>query len=154
MRPQGGITPLPSLLPPWQSGPYTYITFLILILNSGTADKIDRLQVLQNKALSNVDNNEHPDLDTRGMSNYYRVTPLKECRAEHLSLIMYSFSKYSRYIEESRPEIHLRNRDKIKFKTHKRVHEKYLKSPLSGGITMWDRIPESDQQSTIFCYTY
>ena len=28
------------------------------------------------------------------------------------------------------------------------LHEKYLKSPLSRGITMWDRIPESVQRST------
>ena len=118
------------------------------IVDSAPADKIDRLRVLQNNALRIIDNKEHPDLDTTGLSNYYRVTPLKERRAEHLSLVMYRFSKKDKYIERSRPEVDLRNRNKIKFKAHKRVHEKYPKSPLSQGITMWDRIPESVQRST------
>ena len=36
----------------------------------------------------------------------------------------------------------------VKFKTYHRVHEKYLKSPISQGVIMWDRIPESVQRST------
>ena len=87
-------------------------------------------------------------LDIVALSTHYRIAPFQERRAEHLSLIMYRLSKDDRYIEKSRPEIPLRNRNKIKFKTHKRVYEKYLKSPHPRGIKMWDRIPESVQRST------
>ena len=31
---------------------------------------------------------------------------------------------------------------------YKRQYEKYLKSPLSLGIALWDRIPESVQKAT------
>ena len=61
---------------------------------------------------------------------------------------MYRLSRDDRFLEEARPEIHLRNRNKIKFKLYKRVHEKYLKSFISRGVVMWDRIPESVQRST------
>ena len=118
------------------------------MVESGPKDKVDRLQVLQEKAVRLIDNNEHPEMDIHILSNYYRIVPLKERRAEHLCLIMLRRSTDTRYLDNSRPEIHLRNRNKIKFKTAKRVHEKFLKSPISRGVTMWDRIPESVQKST------
>ena len=118
------------------------------MVESGPADKIDRLRILQDRALRIIDNNEHRGLDAAALSNYYRVTPLNERRAEHLNINMYRLSRYDRYIEKARPTICLRNHNKIKVKTHKNVHEKYLKSPFSRGKRMWDRIPESVQRST------
>ena len=64
------------------------------------------------------------------------------------SVVMHRLSKNDHLLDMSRPEIHLRNHNKVKFKTHNRIHEKYLKSPISRGVTMWDRIPESVQRST------
>ena len=57
-------------------------------------------------------------------------------------------SRDNKYVEKARPEVHLRSRNKIKFKIYKRVHEMYLKSPISRGTLMWDWIPESIQRST------
>ena len=118
------------------------------MVESGPSDKVDRLQVLQEKAVKIIDNKEHPEMDIPILSNYYRIAPLKERRAEHLCVLMLRRSKDEMYLDNSRPEIHLRNRNKIKFNTFKRIHEKYLRSPISRGITMWDRIPESVQKST------
>ena len=118
------------------------------IVESGPADKIDKLQSLQDKAVKIINNKEQTQLDAAVLATVYRIKPLKERRAEHLSLVMYRLSKENLYVEKARPEIHLRNRNKIKFKAHKRVHERYLKSPLSRGISMWDRLPESVQRST------
>ena len=86
-------------------------------------------------------------MDSALLSNY-RITPLKEHRAEHLSAVMYLFSKDDKYLDNSRPEINLWNRNKVKLKTFKRVHEKYLKSPFSQGLKMCDRISESVQRAT------
>ena len=118
------------------------------MVEAGPADKIERLQTLQDRAVRIIDNKEHPKMDKTELSLYYRISPLKERRAEHLSAVMYRLSTDSWYLDIARPEIHLRNQNKIKFKTHNRVHEKYLKSNISRGITMWDRIPESVQGST------
>ena len=51
-------------------------------------------------------------------------------------------------IEQARPNIHPKGRNKVKFKIYERKKEKYLRSPISGGATMWDRIPEQIQRST------
>ena len=101
------------------------------MVESGPMDKIKRLQGLQDKAVKIIDNKAHPEMDISALSTFYRVDPLKERRAEHLCVIMLRFSKNNRYVDNSRPEFHLRNRNKIKFKTVKRVLEKYLKSPFS-----------------------
>ena len=61
---------------------------------------------------------------------------------------MYRLSKNVELLENVRPNVHLRNRNKIRFCSHKRTYEKYLKSPMSRGITMWDRITEAVQRST------
>ena len=119
-----------------------------LMVESGPKGDIDRLQTLQDKALRIVDNNYHKTLDGDMLSNLYRVMPLKLRRAEHLGLVMYRLSAVDDHIEQPQPYMQLRNTNKIKFKQYKRQHEKYLKSPMSRGITLWDRIPESVQRST------
>ena len=82
------------------------------------------------------------------LANLYRITPLKLRRAEHLGLIMYRLSAEDHYIKRNRPNVNLRSNNRIKFIQHNRQYEKYLKSPLSRGITLWDRIPEAVQKST------
>ena len=82
------------------------------------------------------------------MSGHYRLQPLKLRRAEHMACSTYPLSVYSKLLEKGRPIIRLHSRNKIKFKLHKQVYEKYLKSPLSYGITLWDRFPEPVQRSS------
>ena len=79
------------------------------MVDSGPAGRIDRLRILQNKAVCIIDNREHPELDTQRLSDYYRIILLKERRAENLGLIMYRLSKESKHLEKSRPEVHLRS---------------------------------------------
>ena len=115
----------------------------------GPAGGIARLQKLQDRALRVIDNNKHRALDTDMLANLYRITSLKLRRTEHLGLTMYRLSTDDCYIERSRPTVsNLRSNNKIKFIQHKRQCEKYLKSPLSRGITLWDRIPEAVKKST------
>ena len=124
------------------------VEYADIMVESGPTDKITRLQTLQDRALRIIDNKEHQNLDVDELSVHYRILPLKLCRSEHLGSVMYRLSKNNSMLEYTRPRVHLRNHNKIKFKVHKRIYEKYLKSPLSRGITVWDRIPESIQRST------
>ena len=107
------------------------VEYADLMVESGPRDGVTRLQGLQDKALRIIDNKKHPTLDVEGLSHYYRVTPLKSRRAEHLNAFMYGLSKKHEYIEKTRPSINLRSRNKVKFINYKRRYEKYLKSPLS-----------------------
>ena len=124
------------------------------MVGSGPKDKAERLQTLQDRAIRIIDNNEHRELNKPALSAYYRITPLNERRAEHLCVVMHRLSKNDHLLDISRPEIHLRNHNKVKFKTHNRINEKYLKSPILRGVTMWDRIPESIQSSLYLCFVY
>ena len=78
----------------------------------------------------------------------FRLEPLQLHRAEHLACTMYRLSKRICLLEKDRPGIHLRSRNKVKFKKYNRTYEKYLKNPMARGIILWDRIPESVQRST------
>ena len=119
-----------------------------LMVESSPAGNIARLQTLQDRALRIIDNKKHRALDVDVLANLYRITPLKLRRAEHLGLIMYRLSAEDHYIKRNRPNVNLRSNNRIKFIQHNRQYEKYLKSPLSRGITLWDRIPEAVQKST------
>ena len=118
------------------------------LVESGSTVNVNKLQTLQDKAVRIIDNKEHRHLGAEGLHLLFRLSPLKLRRAEHLACSMYWFSKDIFRLEKGRPSVHLRSRNKIKFKAPKRVYEKYLKSPLSRGTVLWDRIPESIQRST------
>ena len=118
------------------------------VVESGPSEKVSKLQLLQDRAVRIIDNKEHRGLGVDGLTNLHRLNMLKFRRAEHLACSMYRLSTDTTRLERSRPNVHLRSRNKIKFKSHKRTYEKYLRSPLSRGITLWDRIPKQVQRST------
>ena len=61
---------------------------------------------------------------------------------------MYRISKIEAYLDTSRPEIILRNRDKIKFVTAKTKLTKVTKSPYYRGVSLWDMLPQQVQRAT------
>ena len=119
-----------------------------LVVESGPPDKVARLQKLQDRAIFTIDDDRHSKLDIDVVSNLYRITPLKIRRAEHLSLMMFRLKSDPIRVETTRSTIHLRGRNKIKFKKYKRQNEKYLRSIFHRRVTMWDRIPEQVQRAT------
>ena len=66
---------------------------------------------------------------------------------EHHSAIMYRLSKKGQLLDNFRPNINLRSNRKIKFKIRRRNMQKFLKSPMSRGIKIWNRIPQAIQRS-------
>ena len=118
------------------------------MVECGPVQQVNKLQTLQDKAVRIIDNREHRHLGADGLHLLFRLNLLKLRRAEHLACSMYRLSKDIFRLEHGRPSVHLRSRNKIKFKIPKRNYEKYLKSPLSRGVVLWDRIPELIQRST------
>ena len=95
------------------------VEYADLLVESGPPDKVTRLQKLQDRAICIVDDGRHSKLDIDVVSNLYRITPLKIRRAEHMSLVMFRLKNDPTRIEAARPTIHLRGRNKIKFKNIK-----------------------------------
>ena len=53
-----------------------------LIVECGPADKVNRLQGLQDRALRIIDSKEHPCLEVEGLSLHYKVIPLNQIETE------------------------------------------------------------------------
>ena len=65
---------------------------------------------------------------------------LSNLRNSHVALSMLGVKGHrnGRLLDTLRPKIHLRSRKKVKFKYPFRNMQKFLRSPLSRGITIWD----------------
>ena len=119
-----------------------------VMIRSGPQGDIQRLENLHERVIRIIDNRQHPKAEIADLQRIYNIRPISARQDEHLCSLMYRLSKIPRLLIHQRPRVHLRNRRKIKFKPYKRTYEKYLKSPLSRGISLWDRLPENVQKST------
>ena len=82
------------------------------------------------------------------LQDLYGLKSVTKRQDEHLYTLMYGLSKRLDHIEEHRPEVHLRGRNKVKFRKYKRTFEMFLKCPLARGVFLWDRLHEDVQKST------
>ena len=114
------------------------------MVKSGPHNDILRLERLHERAIKIIDNKQHPRATLANLRAIYRIPEIGVRQDEHSC----SLSKNPELLTHARPRVHLRNRGKIKFKSYKRTYEKYLKSPLSRGMSLWDRLPENVQKST------
>ena len=119
-----------------------------VMVKSGPRYDITRLDNLHERAIKIIDNKQHPRATLENLRVIYRIPQICVRQDEHLCSLMYRLSKNPELLTHTRPRVHLRNRGKIKFKPYKRTYEKYLKSPLARGISLWDRLPENVQKST------
>ena len=76
------------------------------------------------------------------------ITPLKERRKKHHLSLMYRLSRVETYLENTRPEINLRSRHKIKFSIPVTKLSKVMKSPFYRGASLWDRLSQEVQRAT------
>ena len=118
------------------------------MIKSGPPGDVQQLERLHEKAITIVDNKQHPKATLDQLRNIYKICSIDVRQDEHVCSLMYRLSKNTELILHHRPRVRLRNRDKIKFKPYKRTYEKYLKSPLARGISLWDRLPEGVQKWT------
>ena len=119
-----------------------------VMVKSGPQNDIRCIEKLHERAIRIIDNNKHPRASLDSLRAFYRIPSIETRQDEHLCSLMYILSKDSELLHHARPNMHLRGRNKIKFKPYKRTYEKYLKSPLARGISLWDRLAEQVQKST------
>ena len=112
------------------------------------AEKLRRLQKLQNWGLRIVFFDKDPKLNETEMHSAAKVTELKYRRAQHLVNIMYHRSKFDKYLDKR--EIQTRQFAKIKFKVINPVVKKAFKSPNYLGAQLWDLLPLDTQTSPTY----
>ena len=67
---------------------------------------------------------------------YYHIPPIEQRQDEHLCFLVYRLSKNHTLLKHDRPRVHVRGRNKIKFRYYMRTYTKYLKSPLARGTSL------------------
>ena len=123
---------------------FDYADFLI---DSGPVYYQNRILSLHEKAVRIIDCNTHKQTNMTDLEVCYRLQSPQRRRIEHHAAIMYRLSKNGQLLDIFRPKINLRSRRNVKFNYPHRNMQKFLKSPLSRGIKIWDRIPQAIQRS-------
>ena len=100
----------------------------------------DQLDKLQRRAIKIIDRGMHCDYTDKALENLYSLKPLEIRRKEHHLALMYRLRDIPFYVDEVRPAVVLRNRNKIKFKTPSTKLTKVLKSPFYRGCHLWDML--------------
>ena len=103
----------------------------------------DQLDKLQRRALKIIDSDKHRNYNDKALENVYLLKPLADRRREHHLALMYRLREIPSYINEDRPEVVLRNRNKIKFKISATKLTKVLRSPFYRGYHLWDMLDEN-----------
>ena len=124
------------------------IDYADFLIESGPTYYIDRVNSLHEKAVYIIDCNAHKNVSVKNLETMYRLEPPLRRRTEHHAAIMFRLSKGGQPLDKHRPTINLRSRKKVRFRLHHRNMQRFLKSPLSRGIKIWDRIPHAIQRST------
>ena len=113
-----------------------------------SAEKLSRLQKIQNRGLRIVYCNVNPKLDEEGLHNRANLTKLQQRRTLHLLSLMYKRSKLDLYLDKR--DIPTRQFDKVKFKVINPVVKKAFKSPNYLGSQLWDKLPRDTQLAPTF----
>ena len=122
-----------------------YADFLI---DSCTKAKTDKLDRIQKRAVRIIDRCHHKESTYEDLLLLYGLDELVARRKKHHLSLMYRQSKDMSNLETYRPDVVLRNSNKIKFKIKNTKLTMVQNSPFYRGVTLWDRLPEEVQKAT------
>ena len=125
-----------------------HLDYIDFVVDSGSADRIKRLDTLQKKALRrieyciNVENRQDKDV----LQDKYKIEDLKLRRKRNLLKIMHTLSSDSENLKTVSIERDLRSTTKVKLKNDFTSKTKVFNSPLYRGIRLWDSLPSNLQK--------
>ena len=122
-----------------------YAGFLV---DSCTKCSIEKLDRIQKRSVKIIDGYRHREMQYRDLLLLYGLDELGIRRKRHHLAVMFRHSKSNLHLDEDRPEVTLRNRNKLKFKIRTTQLTKVQKSPYHRGVSLWDRLPEEVQKAT------
>ena len=127
-----------------------HLYYIDFVVDSGSADRIKKLDTLQKKALRRIEYCIDPDgrQNVDSLKGRYNIEDLRLRRKRNLIKIMYSQSANMEYIKEKSNERTLRSMNKIKMNYNFTSITKVFNSPLYRGTRLWDSLPASLQNET------
>ena len=126
-----------------------YLEYVDFVTESSTKEKIDRIDILQRKALRRIEYCNNPEdrqtYDELGCK--YNIEKLSVRRKRSLLCIMYIESKDSNNIKEDSHGMNLRSSKKVKLKEKFSDMTKLHKSPYFRGLKLWETLPDDVQKA-------
>ena len=118
------------------------------IIESANLRSIDHLDKVQRRAVRIIDRGLHKRCSTAELEDIYMLKPLKDRRRLHHLSLMYRLAHAGYNLDHDRPNIVLRNRNKIKFYVPTTKLTKVMNSPYYRGVRLWDMLSEDVQRAT------
>ena len=125
-----------------------HLDYIDFVVDSGSSDRVQKLDRLQKKALRRIEYCMNPDdrQDTDVLRVKYNIEELRLRRKRNLVKIMHTQSKNIENLKATSVERNLRSANKIKMKNDFTNITKVYNSPLYRGIRLWDSLPASLQK--------
>ena len=129
-----------------------HLDYIDFVVESGSADRIQRLENLQKKAVRRVEYCKIPEnrQNFDVLLGKYKIESLKLRRKRNLVKIMYSQSSCSKNLKIDAVKINLRSKKKVQIKKDFTSKTKILNSPYYRGVKLWDSLPSDMQKEKDF----
>ena len=129
---------------------WPHLDYIDFVVDSGSANRIQRLDNLQNKAIRRIEYCINAELrqDKKRLSDKYKIESLRLRRKRNLVKIIYSQSANVENLDLASSGKNLRSENKVKLKNDLTSKTKVFNSPLYRGIRLWDKLPMDLQKET------
>ena len=126
-----------------------HLDYIDFVIDSGSADRIKKLDTLQRKAIRRIEYCTLPekrkDIDLLQVD--YKIEPLKLRRQRNLVKIMYTQSLEGNNIQqECETNMKLRSANKVKMKSDFTSKTRVFNSPFYRRLKLWDSLPVQIQK--------
>ena len=125
-----------------------FLEYADFLVDSCQKSKISKLECIQKRSVRIIDGCKHKGLRYEELQMIYGLESLEVRRQKHHLALMYRHSKTPENLDNTRPEVTLRNNNKVKFKIKTTKLTKVQKSPYFRGVSLWDQLPEDVQRAT------
>ena len=120
-----------------------HLDYIDFVIDSSSADRVKRLDTLQNKALRRIEycmtkenRLEYPVLQAK-----YNIEDLRLRRDRNLIKILHTKSPMLRSADSESHTIELRSNNKVKIKMDYTAKTRVFNSPLYRGTRLWNLLP-------------
>ena len=125
-----------------------HLDYIDFVVESGSADRIRRLDNLQKKAIRRIEYciNVESRQDKKVLQDKYKIEDLALRRKRNLVQIIHTLSTDKDNLKTISTVRELRSTTKVKMKNDFTSKTKVFNSPLYRGIRLWDSLPSSIQK--------
>ena len=125
-----------------------YLDYASFLMDSAHQYSLSLLDKIHNRCMRIIEykKNSSREKNIQNLMNTYRIQNIRLRRKVQLLSFMFTESKIFKNLKINRPDMVLRNSNKIKFEEKFTRKTTVLNSPLYRGYELWNRLPEDMQK--------